>query len=115
MISSISLFEIISAVVPNSKIFFWIAAYFADAAVVNPNGTKTLLANGVSTYFINGKPTDINSLRKLRNPPFWLLMILVLVVSFNKIPVFSKDLITFAISFTSLFVSVVPEPVIPKT
>ena len=25
------------------------------AAAVNPNGIKTLLANGLSTFFINGK------------------------------------------------------------
>ena len=49
MISSISSFKIISAVVPNSKIFFGIAASVGDA--VNPNGTKMLLANGVSTFF----------------------------------------------------------------
>ena len=28
----------------------------ADAAVVTPNGSKTFLANGISTFFINGKP-----------------------------------------------------------
>ena len=49
-----SSFENISAVVysaksegrPDPKIFFLIAAYIADAATVNSNGTKTLLANG---------------------------------------------------------------------
>ena len=28
------------------KFFLWIAASIADAAAVNPNGIKTLLANG---------------------------------------------------------------------
>ena len=73
MISSFSLFEIINAVMPDPKIFFWIAASDADAATVNPKGTKTLLANYVSTLFINSKPAVLNSLRKLRNPPSWLL------------------------------------------
>ena len=41
----------------------------ADAAAVNPNGIKTLLAYGVSTFFINGKPVVINSVRNLKNPP----------------------------------------------
>ena len=54
--------------------FFWIGASVAGAAAVNPDGIKTLLANSVSTCFINGKPADINGLRKLRNPPFWLLV-----------------------------------------
>ena len=46
MMSSISLFEN-TGVVPDLKIFFWIAAYVADAAGpgINPNGTKTLLTN----------------------------------------------------------------------
>ena len=41
------------------------ASSVTDAAAVNLNGTKTLLANGVSTSFINWKPAVINSLRKL--------------------------------------------------
>ena len=68
MISSISSFGNTS-VVPESEIFFWIATSVAEAAPVNPTGTKTLLANGVSRFFINGKPGVINCLRKLKNPP----------------------------------------------
>ena len=68
-ISSISLFEIITAVVPDPKFIFLIAASVAEAAAVKPNGIKTLYANGVRAFFINGKPADINGLRKLRNPP----------------------------------------------
>ena len=41
----------------------------AEAAAVNPKATRTLLANGVSTIFIDGKPTDFNDLRKIRNSP----------------------------------------------
>ena len=66
------------------KIFFWIAASVADAAPVNPKGTKTLLAIGVSAFFINVKSAVINGLKKLGNPPSWLEKFLV--VYFNKIP-----------------------------
>ena len=31
-----------------------IPASAADAAVVNPKGIKTLLANGLITFFVNG-------------------------------------------------------------
>ena len=34
------------------------------------------------------------------------------VVPFNKNPLFSKDLIAFIISFISIFVRVVPEPLV---
>ena len=70
------------------KLFFKVAATVADAAAVNPNGTKILLDDGVGTIFINGKPAVINGLRKLRKVPSWLVTFLV--VSFNKIPLFSK-------------------------
>ena len=67
-----------------------------------------LLANGVSTFFTNGKPTNINGLRTFRNPPF--LLPIFLVVLFNKIPLFSKDLITSVMSFISFFATVSSEP-----
>ena len=55
---------------PEPKMFFSIAVSAAEAAAVHPKGTKTLLANGVSTaHFINGKPAIINGLRILRSPP----------------------------------------------
>ena len=68
------------------------AASVAEAGAVNSKGTKMLLATVVSTFFINGKPPDINGLRKLRNPLPWLVMFLVV-----SMPLFSKDLITFII------------------
>ena len=85
----------------------------ADAAAVNPNGIKTLLAYGVSTFFINGKPVVINSVRNLKNPPSW--PVIFLLVPFIRIPLLSKDLLTFIISFILLFVRVIPEPVIDET
>ena len=91
MISSIYSVDFLSAVVRGAtskggldpKLFVWIAASVADAVPVNPNGTKTLLANIINTFFINIKPAVINGLRKLRNPPSWL--VIFLVVPFNKI------------------------------
>ena len=80
------------------------AASVAETAAVNPEVTKTLLADSLNTFLINGKTTDINSLRKLRNSPFWL--VIFLIVSYNKIPLFSKELITCIICFILLSVSV---------
>ena len=46
------------------------AASVADAAVVNPNGNKILLANGLITFFIKDKPNFSNGRRSLpKNPP----------------------------------------------
>ena len=47
-----------------------IAASVTDAAAVNPNGIETLLANGLSTFFIKGKPIFTNGLKSLpKNAP----------------------------------------------
>ena len=56
--SSISLFDIISVVVlwSGPKIFLCIPASAVDAAGVNPKGIKTLLANGLITFFMIGNP-----------------------------------------------------------
>ena len=51
------------------------------------------------SVFINDKPTFIKETR------------VFLGVSFRKIPLFSKELITFIISFISLFFSIIPDPV----
>ena len=74
---------------PDPSIFFSITAAVAESAVVNPEGTQTLLANGMNTFFNNGKPTGINGLRKLRNLPSWL--VIFLVVPFKKVLLFSKS------------------------
>ena len=49
--SSISSFDIVSIVVPDPKIFLCIPASAADVAAVNSNGIKTLLADGLITFF----------------------------------------------------------------
>ena len=59
MISSIYLFEIINGVVNDLQISFWISASVAATPSDNPNGNKTLLARGLSTFLINGKPAVI--------------------------------------------------------
>ena len=102
MISFISLCEIISVVIPDLKIIFWIATSVADADAI------TLLSNGVSTFFINGKSTLVNKARKLSNTPSWLVVFPV--VPFNKILLFYKDLLTYIMSFISLFVSIITIP-----
>ena len=81
----------------------------SETAAVNPKVTKTLLANSLNTFLINSKATDINSLRKLRKCPFWL--VIFLIVSYNKISLFSKELITCIIYFILLSVSVSIETV----
>ena len=48
--------KIINVVIPDPNIFLWIAASVADAAAVNPNGNKTLVANGLSTFTIKRNP-----------------------------------------------------------
>ena len=70
-------FYIISVVVfgaegrPDPKIFLCIPVSAADAAAVNPKEIKTLLANGLITFFINGNPVFRNGPRSLpRNPPY---------------------------------------------
>ena len=73
--SFISSFDIISVVVPDPKIFLCIPASAADAAAVNPKGIKTLLANGLITFFINGNPVFSNGPRSLpRNPPDCIIL-----------------------------------------
>ena len=42
----------------------------ADAAAVNPNGIKTFLVNGLSTFPIKGNPVFSNGPKSLpQNPP----------------------------------------------
>ena len=59
MISLISSVKIINVVI----------ASVADAAAVNPNGTKTLSANGSSIFFIKGKTAFSNGPKSLPKNP----------------------------------------------
>ena len=70
MISFISSFQICNFVIPDLKTYLWIVRSVPDTASGNPNGIKTLLANGLSTFFIKGKPFFSNGPRNLtKNPP----------------------------------------------
>ena len=51
------------------RFFLCIPASAADAAAVNPNGIKTLLANSSVTFFINGNPVFSNRPRSLPRKP----------------------------------------------
>ena len=64
---SISLFYIISVAFPDHKTFLCIPA---SAAAGNVKGIKTLMVNGLITFFINGNPVFTNGPSNLlRNPP----------------------------------------------
>ena len=70
----ISLFDTISAVVTDPKIFypciFLITESAAETAAVKPNGINTILTNGVNTFFLNGNLVFIKGPRRLpRNAP----------------------------------------------
>ena len=70
IISFISSYETINVVIPDQKIFSWIAASVAAAAAaVNPNGIKTLSTNGFSTFFIKDKPAFSNGPKLLPRYP----------------------------------------------
>ena len=50
--------------------FFQITVSVADASAVNPNGIKTLLADGLSTFSTKGKAVFSNSPKSVpRNRP----------------------------------------------
>ena len=73
--SFVSSFDIISAVVPEPKVFLCIPESSADAAAVDVNEIKTLLANGLTILYINGNPVFNNEPRSLpRNPPDYLIL-----------------------------------------
>ena len=64
-----SSFEIINAVKPDPNIFLWIAASVAYATAVNPNGIKTLSANGFSIFPIKDSPVFNNGPKSLPKNP----------------------------------------------
>ena len=68
MISSISSLEIIKVINADPNILLRIAV--ADAVAVNPDDIKTLLANGLRTFPINGNLVFTNDTKNLlKNPP----------------------------------------------
>ena len=77
MISFISSLEIIKVTrlpkskgrAPDPNIFFKTTASVADAAAVNPNGIKMLLANGLNTFRIKANPVFSNGPKSLPKTP----------------------------------------------
>ena len=98
--SSISSFYIISVVIllPDSNIFLCIPTSAVVAVVVNPNGIKTLLANDLMNFFINGNPVFSNGPRSLpRNPPNCIILDNSAIDSFISVDeLFAKALRSFA-------------------
>ena len=56
IIPSISSFEIINAAISNLRVSLCIHACAVAVIAVSPNGIKSRLANGISTFFSNEKP-----------------------------------------------------------
>ena len=55
--------------------FLCIPAYAADATAVNPKEIKTLLANGLITFFVSGNLVFSNGPRSVpRNPPDCIIL-----------------------------------------
>ena len=69
MIPFISSLEIINGVKPDPNIFLRLSASVADAAAVNPDGIKTLLANSLSTFPTKGNPVFSNDPKSLPKNP----------------------------------------------
>ena len=70
MVAFISSLETIKVVILHPNTLLLIAVSVVDAAAVNPNGIKTLLVKGLSTFFIEGKPVFRYGPKGLpRDPP----------------------------------------------
>ena len=63
--SLISSFDVISIVIPDPKMFFWIAASVPDTVGIEPNCIKTLLTNVYRAPFIKGRPVFSNTPKTL--------------------------------------------------
>ena len=48
-----------TSAISETEFFFWVAASVAEVSFVNPKCTKTILTNGVNTFFINGKEVSL--------------------------------------------------------
>ena len=80
--------------------FLYIPAFAADAAAVHPSGIKTLSANGLTTFFINGNPSFNNGPSNLlKNSPDWIILTICVLKSFKAADVL---LLKAFLSFTFL-------------
>ena len=71
-------------------IFFWTATSAAYTAAITPNGSKTFLAGGGSTFFINDKQ---NQILWMNHVIFFFWFITFSVVPFDQITLLSIDLL----------------------
>ena len=67
--SLISSFDVISIVIPDPKMFFWIAASVPDTVGIKPYGVKALLTNVYRAHFIKGRPVFSNTPKNLLMNP----------------------------------------------
>ena len=84
IMSFISSFEIIKAVVSEPYIFFWIPASIAEAAAVIRNGGKTFFVKGIA-IFINGPANLLYNDPK--NPPDWIILEIWALESFKSVDI----------------------------
>ena len=82
-------FESIIVVTPNPNFFLWIATSVADAAAININGVKTLLASCLSAFPIKNKWVFSNAhkslTRDIPNCPILWNWVFDNVVFFDKL------------------------------
>ena len=78
----ISSFEIINVSTSDLNTFLWIAAFVADAASVNPNYIKMILANDLSTFPIKSNSVFSNGPKSI---PKIFLIVLFYAIGFLKI------------------------------
>ena len=99
--------EIINFVKSDVNICVWIAASVADAAAVNPNSIKTLLANGLSTFPIKGNPVFSNGPKSLpKNLPDCPIKVTsgpFFIADFNLFS-YELDSFTFKVSYWVIFI-----------
>ena len=89
LMSFISLCENINVFISDNKFYSWIPVSITDAAAVIPNGNKTFLV-----HF----SLMMNQLSLMHQENWVILLIMFPVLHFNKVPLFSMDLITIIIS-----------------
>ena len=73
MLSFTSSFKTFNVVIPHPRIFF--TCIPTSAGNFKPNSIKTLLANGLSAFFVKGEPIFCNGKKSLpRNPPDCIIL-----------------------------------------
>ena len=86
--------------------FFWIPAFAADAAVVNPNGMSTLFSCDASTFLANCKAIFNNGPRSWNQSEQTILDLCVFVNFRSVAKLFAKDIQIFetCLSLSNIYV-----------